>query len=215
KAQKVYTSFITKYPNHLLTSTVKKALGDSYFKVQKSDRIDRAIRIYSQTIRDYQDSEKPLDREIVPACWFALGNLYQGIGQYDNSISAYKNVLNSYEHPLQDKNVADYVVESHFVLGNIFLELNQLPEALKAYNEAIGLFPGSEKTPWARFQKGQIFVKNNQKDEALEIFRILIEQAKDQPAALWGPLAQESYEAMTNDLRFDSYLNRSPNATAN
>ncbi|PCI28854.1 MAG: hypothetical protein COB67_05430 [SAR324 cluster bacterium] len=212
KARKVYVNFIAKHPEHIYTSVVKKALGDSYFRLHKFDRIDRAIRIYRQTIKNYKDSDNPLDREIVPASWFTLGSLYQGIGQYDNSIKAYKNVLRSYEHPLQDEAVEDYIVETHFILGNLFLELNQFPEALKAYNQAIELFPDSDKTPWAKYQKGQIFVRNKQKDKALKIFEELIDEASKQPEALWGPLARESYEAMTNELSFEKYLNRSPSA---
>lgn len=219
RSQEIYAQFISKYPNHVYTPQVKKALGDSYFKVHKPDRIDRAIRIYNQTIKDYQDSDNMLEREIVPTCWFSLGNLYQGIGQYDNSIKAYKNVLTAYEHPLQDKQVAKYVVDTHFILGNLYLELNQLPEALKAYEEAMVLFPNSDQTPWAKYQKGQIFVKTGQKDKALGIFEELIEEAKEivkkkpnEPPPLWGPLAEENRKAMVNDLKFDKYLNRTPDA---
>ncbi|MCG8338982.1 MAG: tetratricopeptide repeat protein [Proteobacteria bacterium] len=212
KAQEEYGTFITLYREHIYTPLVKKALGDSYFKIHKPDRITRAIRIYRQTIRDYQDSDNMLEREIVPECWFALGNLYQGIGQYDDSIDAYKNVLNFYEHPLQSKNVDEYVMDTHFILGNLYLELNQLPEALETYNNAIRLFPDSDKTPWAKYYKGEIFVKNNQKDEALKIFEELIEDAKKTPEALWGPLATESHRTILNDLQFDRYLNRTPTA---
>ncbi len=211
-AQREYGAFISRYRTHVYTPLVKKALGDSYFKVHKPDRITRAIRIYQQTIRDYQDSEKMLEREIVPECWFALGNLYQGIGQYDNSINAYKNVLNFYEHPLQSKNVDEYVVDTHFILGNLYLELNQLPEALETFNNAIELFPDSEQTPWAKYHKGEIYTKNNQKDKALKIFEELIEAAKKSPDALWGPLAAESHKAILNDLQFDKYLKRTPTA---
>lgn len=213
KAQEEYTRFIARYSDHVFTPLVKKALGDSYFKVHKPDRISRAIRIYRQTIRDYQDSESMLEREIVPECWFALGNLYQGIGQYDDSINAYKNVLNFYEHPLQGDSVDEYVIDTHFILGNLYLELNQLPEALETYNRAIDLFPESEQTPWAKYYKGEIFIKNNQKDRALEIFAELIEESKDHPNALWGPLAEESHKAILSDLQFDKYLQRTPSAT--
>ncbi|MBU2512845.1 tetratricopeptide repeat protein [bacterium] len=212
EAQLDYTKFIRLFSEHVYTPMVKKALGDSYFKIHKPDRITRAIRIYRQTIRDYQDSENMLDREIVPECWFALGNLYQGIGQYDDSINAYKNVLNFYEHPLQDKDVDEFVVEAYFILGNLYLELNQLPEALETYNEAIRLFPNSDKTPWAKYHKGEIFIKNDQKDKALEIFEELIEESKKTPDALWGPLASESHKTILNELQFDKYLNRTPAA---
>lgn len=212
KAQEEYSTFINKYRNHIYTPLVKKALGDSYFKVHKPDRISRAIRIYRQTIRDYQDSDSMLEREIVPECWFALGNLYQGIGQYDDSINAYKNVLNYYEHPLQSEAVDEYVMDTHFILGNLYLELNQLPEALETYNNAIRLFPQSDKTPWAKYYKGEIFIKNEQKDKALKIFEELIEESKDAPDALWGPLAAESHKAILNDLQFDQYLKRTPTA---
>jgi tetratricopeptide (TPR) repeat protein len=212
-AQQEYGKFISQHRTHVYTPLVKKALGDSYFKVHKSDRITRAIRIYKQTIRDYQDSDKMLEREIVPECWFALGNLYQGIGQYDNSINAYKNVLNFYEHPLQSKNVDEYVVDTHFILGNLYLELNQLPEALETFNNAINLFPDSDQTPWAKYHKGEIYTKNNQKDKALTIFEELIDAAKKAPEALWGPLAAESHKAILNDLQFDRYLKRTPSAS--
>jgi tetratricopeptide (TPR) repeat protein len=214
KAYQVYTNFLTEYPDHILTSTAKKALGDSYFKAQKPDRIERSIRIYSQTIRDYQNSDDPLSREIVPACWFALGNLYQGVGKYNKSISAYKNVLNSYEHPLQDKNVTNYIKETHYIMGNVFMELNQLPEAMQAYSETIRLFPDSAKAPWAKYQIGQIFVKSDKKEKALKVFKELVKQAEKYPDVLWGPLAKESYKVLLNDIKFNKYLNRTPSAEA-
>lgn len=208
QAQAVYQDFITRFPSHTYTPTVKKALGDSYHKVHKFDRVDRAIRIYNQTIRDYQDSDNALDREIIAPSWFALANLYQGIGKYDEAIRSYKQVLSTYEHPLEDEKVLPIVVETHFTLGNLFYELNQMPEAMAAYNEAIRLFPSSDKAPWAKYQKGQIFIKYNEKTKALKIFEELIEQAKKEPDALWGPLAVESHKLLVNDLSFEKYLGR-------
>ncbi|OGG96615.1 MAG: hypothetical protein A2527_03395 [Candidatus Lambdaproteobacteria bacterium RIFOXYD2_FULL_50_16] len=212
-AQKVYAEFITKYPTHSFAPMVKKALGDAYYKVHKFDRVDRAIRIYNQTIRDYQDSEDPLEREIIPECWFALGNVYQAIGQYDNAIASFKKGLATYEHPLQDQDVQDYVIDTFYILGNLYYELNQMPEAMEVYEKAIKIWPNSEKTPWAKYQKGQIYVRYNQKDKALQIFEELESMAKDYPDALWGPLAMESRKAMINDLKFDKYLTRTPDAS--
>jgi len=208
EAQQIYADWIIAYPQHSYTPTVKKAFGDAYYKVHKFDRVDKAIRIYNQTIRDYSESENPLDREIIVPCYFALGNLYQAIGKYDDAIDAYKQVIATYEHPLQDKNVAPIVVDTHYILGNMYFELNALPEALASYNEAIDLFPNSEKTPWAKYQKGQIFIKYNQKAKALAIFEGLIEEAKKQPEALWGAMAVESRKMMINDLKFDQWLGR-------
>ncbi len=208
QSQQVYMDWLVKYPNHTYTPTVKKAFGDAYYKVHKFDRVDKAIRIYNQTIRDYQETDNPMHREIIVPCHFALGGLYQAIGKYDDSIDSYKKVIATYEHPLQDQFVEPIVVDTHYILGDLFFELNALPEALSAYNEAIELFPNSEKTPWAKYQKGQIFVKYNQKEKALAIFEELMEEAKDQPDALWGALSVESHKAMVNDLRFDQWLGR-------
>jgi len=209
-AQQVYARFIYNHPDNVLTPLVKKALGDSYFKVHKSDRISRAIRIYRQTVKDYQNSSDMLQREIVPPCWFSLANLYRGIGEYDNAIDSFKNAINTYEHPLQDPEVEEYVVEAHFVLGNLYYELNQIPEAFETYTNAIQLFPESEQAPWAKYQIGQIYVKNGQKEKAIKIFEELIEAAKKAPEALWGPLAIESHKSIVNDLQFDKYLGRTP-----
>ena len=52
KAQEIFLKFVNQYPEHTFTPQVKKALGDSYLKVQKPDRIVKAIRYYKQTIRD-------------------------------------------------------------------------------------------------------------------------------------------------------------------
>ncbi len=213
EAQSLFLKFISQYPKHVYTPLVKKTLGDSYFKVHKADRISRAIRIYKQTIRDYQDSENIMEREIIPSCWFALGTLYQGIGRYDDSIEAYKNVLNSYEHPLQSEYVDEKVVETYFTLGNLYKELNQLPEAQEMYSEAIRLFPKSEKTPWAKYYQGEIYVKNEMKDQALKIFAELKTSSKENPDALWGPMANEMHKRILNDLKFDKYLSHTPTET--
>lgn len=210
EAQRQFLTFINQYPEHVYTPLVKKTLGDSYFKVHKADRISRAIRIYKQTIRDYQDSDNIMEREIIPSCWFALGNLYQGIGQYDDSIDAYKKVLSSYEHPLQSQFVDEKVVETYFILGNLYKELNQLPEAMEMYSEAIRLFPKSDKTPWAKYYQGEIYVKNEMKDEALKIFDELKTASKKNPDALWGPMASEMHQRILNDLKFDKYLAHTP-----
>ncbi len=213
ESQQIYSDWIVKFPQHTLVPYVKKAFGDAYYKVHKFDRVDKAIRIYNQTIRDYRDSVNPLDREVIVPCYFALGNLYQAIGKYDQAIDSYKKVISMYEHPLQDKDVAEIVVDTHFILGNLYYELSALPESLAAYNEAIALFPASEKTPWAKYQKGQIYIKYNQKEKALKIFEELIEQAKKQPEALWGSLAVESHKMMVNDLKFDQWLGRKADPT--
>ena len=213
EAQRIFLKFINQYPEHVYTPQVKKTLGDSYFKVHKADRISRAIRIYRQTIRDYQDSENILEREIIPSCWFALGKLYFGIGQYDDSIDAYKNVLNAYEHPLQSKFVDEKVVETYFLLGDLYKELNQLPEAMEMYSEAVRLFPDSESTPWAKYNQGEIHVKNGKKDQALKIFGELKEAAEKNPDALWGPMASEMHKRILNDLQFDKYLSHNPTVT--
>ena len=214
EAQQFYLKFINQYPEHVYTPQVKKTLGDSYFKVHKADRISRAIRIYRQTIRDYQDSENILDREIIPSCWFSLGKLYQGIGRYDDSIEAYKNVLNSYEHPLQSEFVDEKVVETYFLLGDLYKELNQLPEAMEMYNETVQLFPDSDRTPWAKFYQGEIYAKNEKKDQALKIFAELVTAAEKNPAALWGPMANAMHKRIMNDLQFDKYLSHTPTVTA-
>ena len=150
-----------------------------------------------------------LEREIIPACWFALGNLYQGIGRYDDSINAYKKVISTYEHPLQSEHVDQIIINTYFVMGNLYLELNQLPEAADTYREAIKLYPQSDKTPWAKYHLGEIFLKNDQKDRALEIFQELVKEAKKFPDALWGPMAEERAQRILNDLEFDKYLTRS------
>ena len=151
-----------------------------------------------------------LEREIIPSCWFALGNLYQNIGRYDESINAYKNVIATYEHPLQSEYVDEIVVNTHFILGNLYLELLQLPEAMENYHKAIQLFPDSDQTPWAKYHIGDIHLKNNQKDQALKIFGELSELAKKNPDALWGPMAEERHSRILNDLKFDKYLSRVP-----
>lgn len=209
EAQKAFLKFVNQYPEHTFTPQVKKALGDSYLKVQKPDRIVKAIRYYKQTIRDYQESDNMLEREIIPACWFALGNLYQSIGRYDDSINAYKKVISTYEHPLQSENVDEIVVNTHFIMGNLYLELNQLPEAMETYQDAIRLYPQSDKTPWATYHLGEIYLKNDQKDKALEKFQELVKASEKVPDALWGPMAGERAQRILNDLKYDKYLTRS------
>ncbi|MGK0289405.1 MAG: TolA-binding protein [bacterium] len=232
KAERAYKDFILDYPNHMYAPTVHKTLADMFVKM---NQIQKAKKHYENTILVYQNQEKkkrekhwnkfctshvvqqqcnPLIREVVPKTYFALGNLYRELGLYQKSVVNYKKVLDEYTHPINDPKVEKYILNAQFLIGDMYFELDQIPQAMKAYQSAIGLYPNSEQAPWAKYQIGQIYRKQDKKSIALKIFTELTEAAKKQPKALWGRLAKQSKKEIENAIRFDKYLSRKPSAAA-
>lgn len=209
EAQKKYENFLMTYPSDQYAPQVWKLLGDTYVK---SKQVDKGILAYRKIIQMYKNSIDPYESELVPLTYHSLGVLYQELGRYEDALLALKQVIRTFNHPIEDKNVLPYVKETFYLIGDLLYEMNQSPEALKAYKTALQLYPESEKAPWARYQTGQIYWKDGDKDKAIQVFDQLVKESENQPDALWGQLAKESQKDLLNELRYDKYLNQIPSA---
>ena len=63
----------------------------------------------------------------------------------------------------------------------------------------------NERVFWARYQIGSIYTRQENNEQALKIFKELVDH-KDGEGQLWKKLAAENYRAISRKLAYDEYL---------
>ena len=58
---------------------------------------------------------------------------------------------------------------------------------------------------WARYQIGSIYARQKNNEQALKIFKELVDH-KDGNGQLWKKLARENYRSISRKLAYDEYL---------
>ncbi len=209
EAQKIYGSFIEKYPISVHTPIVKKLYGDVNLQTQLPDRVEKTINIYRQTIKDYENTSNLLDREIVAKTWYSLAKVYESIGKYRNAIYAYQQATSNYEHPLQSEHILPYIVESFYAIGELLFQEKSLHEALEAYDKAIAYYPKAKEVPWAKYHKAEILMEYGQNKQALTLLNALLKRP-DGKDAMWLPLVRKTKDILVNNMQFKDYLGKQP-----
>jgi hypothetical protein len=83
--------------------------------------------------------------------------------------------------------------------------------ALKSYQRAISLYADKtnkqiiERVFWARYQIGAIYTRQDKDQQALIIFKELMDE-KAGEGQLWRKLAKENHRTITRKLAYDDYL---------
>jgi tetratricopeptide (TPR) repeat protein len=84
--------------------------------------------------------------------------------------------------------------------------------ALLSYQQAILLYADNENKEinervfWARYQIGNIYARQENNEQALKIFKELVD-LKDGEGQLWKKLAAENFRSISRKLAYDEYLN--------
>ncbi len=184
-------------------SDARMDLGQAYFAAR---RYTDALNAYKIMVQDFEQNQGEPLGEAIAEVHHRLGLIYRELGQMKNAADAFRASIENFHHPIQGDLVPDYIILSHFMIGDSLYDLAQNDEAIKAYEEAIGLYPEHDKAPWARYQIGLIYRRSGEERKALDTFNALMELAKVRPGELWEPLARENQRDLVNALEFKNYV---------
>ena len=201
--------FLQQYPNSVYDADVRKKLADVYKQAQE---FESAAIVYEQTIEKYEQDTDLLQAEVVPELYYELGLMYEEIGRYTEAAEAFQKSIATYNHPLIEPDVPNYVVQSHFRAAEMLYKVRSDERALSQYEQAIVTYANwpdervQEQINWARYQTGVLHKDMGQLQQALEIFGDLMEKTPASPA-LWQQLSSEQHQALGRQLAYENYLN--------
>jgi TolA-binding protein len=208
EARNTIARFLKKYPESPYDSEARLLLARIY-RQQKS--YPRALLVYKQTLRKYDQNKKPLLAEIVPELYYDLGELQEETGNFVEAGEAFQEAISSYNHPLDHQDTPEYIIKSHFLSADMHNKGQNDETALKSYQRAISLYADktnkqiNERVFWARYQIGAIYTRQDKDQQALIIFKELMDE-KAGEGQLWRKLAKENHRTITRKLAYDDYL---------
>ena len=205
RAEEALLRFIRIYSNDRYATDARVELGKVYFNGR---RYQEALNAFLIAEQEAKKSEELALQEALPEVYFYLGQLYKELGRLKEAQDAFGLVVDHFNHPLQGAEVPEYVVLSHFLMGDVLFELKQDEEATAAYEAAIARYSEHAKAPWAKFQIGLILRRNGEERQALKVFNELVELAKSRPGELWETLARENQRDLVNSLGYQEYLKK-------
>ena len=201
--------FLQQYPDSVYDADVRKKLADVY---KQAKEFESAAIVYEQAIEKYEQDTDLLRAEVVPELYYELGLMYEEMGRYTEAAEAFQKSIATYNHPLIEPDVPNYVVQSHFRAAEMLYKVRNDERALAQYEQAIMTYASwpdervQEQINWARYQTGVLHKDMEQLQQALEIFGDLMEKTPATPA-LWQQLSSEQHQALSRQLAYENYLN--------
>ena len=201
--------FLQRYPDSVYDADVRKKLADVY---KQAKEFESAALVYEQAIEKYEQDTDLLQAEVVPELYYELGLMYEEMGRYTEAAEAFQKSIATYNHPLIEPDVPNYVLQSHFRAAEMLYKVRNDERALAQYEQAIVTYTNwpdeqvQEQINWARYQTGVLHKDMGQLQQALEIFGDLMEKTPASPA-LWQQLSSEQHQALSRQLAYENYLN--------
>jgi len=208
EARNTIVRFIKNFPNSEYDAEARQLLARIY---RKQKLFPRSLFVYTQTIEKYEQKKDPILLEIIPELYFDLGELHKGKGNYLEAGDAFEKTISSYSYPTDHLKTPKYIIKSHFLSAEMHNKAQNFDKALNRYEKAILLYNGNSNQEiiddvfWARFRKGTIYKRQGKNEEALKIFKELIEEEVED-GQLWKKLANENYREISSRLDYGEYL---------
>ena len=112
--------------------------------------------------------------EFAGAAQYSLGWSYFRLNQFDQAVEPLRRFLNDYKAP--PIALFPYDIDTQLRLGDSFYALRQYREAIRYYEQAIGVNPGAD---YALFQVANSYYRLDQTFEGVQAFRRLLRQFPD------------------------------------
>jgi TolA-binding protein len=144
-----------------LMAEAKFEVAKEYRKLEKTEEAEIEIaegkRILEDAMRDYPDTNLKAQGE------FLLANLSQEIGDYEEAIGRYSNVINNWP-------ASEYAIRSQLKKAISFEKLEQFDQACEEYVKLTYLYPDSKYVADASIRMGNYYYKHKQYPIASQIF---------------------------------------------
>ena len=208
EARNITAGFLQKYPASPYDAEARQLLAKIY---RRKKSYPNALLVYNQTLQKYDQNKDPLSAEIVPELYYDLGELHEETGNFVDAGEAFQEAVSSYNHPLDHPDTPEYIINSHFLAADMYNKAQNDTIALLSYQQAISLYADSknkeinERVFWARYQIGSIYARQENNEQALKIFKELVDH-KDGEGQLWKKLATENFRSISRKLAYDEYL---------
>ena len=208
QARDQYARFLQQYPDSSYDAAARMDLAEVY---RQEREFEKAELVLNQAIEKYDQDEDQLKAEVTPELYYRLGQLYEEMGRYAEAGDAYRNAIRSYSHPVNAPDTPDYVVKSHFLAADMLAKVGEDEAALAQYELAMATYADhtdpdtKDRLKWALYQSGTLMARLGQEQQALDVFKKLIDDPEGQ-GQLWQRLANEQYQALSRQLSFQNYL---------
>lgn len=179
----------------VLAVTIPK-INQAYFLFQQGD-LKQESGEYLSAIRYYEEGLKnvPFWANILinkPKVLLQKASAYSSLKDYNSMLNVCQEILND------DQNSVFGLI----CKGTALEQLNRIPEAINTYETAKKIEPSVFEI-WHNL--GNVYIKNNQKDLAVEHFLKAIEVGEGKNYTSWNDLAKLYYERGQYDLAMSAY----------
>jgi TolA-binding protein len=161
-ARPIFDEVYTDDPRGRLAGEALFWSADSWYNLGE---YERAAERLGQFLAEFPN------HEFAGAALYSLGWSHFRLNQFDRAVEPLRRFLNDYEAP--PIALFPYDVDTRLRLGDSFYALRQYREAIRYYEQAIGVNPGAD---YALYQVGNSYYRLDQTFEAVQAFRRLLRQ---------------------------------------
>jgi len=150
EAAKQFSRLVRTYPRSELAPEAQYLTGVSY---EMMDRPGLAFKAYKQVVEVYPFSDQfkdAVEREFMLAGAFSGGKKLSILGPL--KMPSKEKAVEIYLHVVNHAPYGSFGDKAQFQLGEVFLTMNRLEEAQRAFQEVVDDYPASELVEQAKFK---------------------------------------------------------------
>ncbi|HGJ66668.1 TPA: tetratricopeptide repeat protein, partial [bacterium] len=161
EAEPKFRELINDYPDSRFLENAHYTLGRLYYKLKQ---FESARESFKNVITGYPNSQYIDDSQyFIADCFFQEANYDQAHLEFEKVVSTDNDLL----------------AQAKYYNGLSLLRMGRNQEALVAYQQYVGTFPGTPLMTAAYYDMGTIYAKLKEYDEATRNYELALQNAKD------------------------------------
>ena len=168
---------LTDFLSFIRTARSERLLPEAYFYVgsiyETRGQTQEAINYLRRILDQYHDSPRRADAAKK------LGDLYLSNQRYEEALQAYQQL----EHIATERKDALLIAQARYGQSIALINLGRQREAEELLEEAIAAAPNSPDVIPARLGLARLYESDGRKDEALRMYREIVEDSRDETGA--------------------------------
>jgi tetratricopeptide (TPR) repeat protein len=135
--------------------------------LNSTGRQEQAIETFKKFIADFPDNPN------VPTSAYSIGFAYEGMKKYPEAVAAYQHAIEKYPDDPTNR------LKCHERVWRCHLAQNDYDSMVKAQDEQVAAFPGSERNMAAYFERGKYLEDKNKTPEEIAAAYMKVTEAFD------------------------------------